>query len=112
MIYYAQNIQIGNANAQSSVINTVEGNGNVSTHIEVEANGDKKVLDTNSSGTYSLSVQSNNGAVSTVSVIATSESPIATATPKVLQKNISPIQSLISSFINRIQVILQHFKIL
>jgi len=59
MIYYAQNIQTGNARAQSAVVNTVEGDSSVVTHIEVEANGEKKTLDANSPGTYSLSVESN-----------------------------------------------------
>jgi hypothetical protein len=74
MNYYAQNVQTGNTTAQSSVISTVEGSGSVSTHIEVEANGDKKVLDVNSPGTYSLSVQSNGNQ-------ATTPPPTTTVTP-------------------------------
>jgi len=56
---YAQVIQTGNANAQSSVQTDIQGDGSVTTHIEVNANGDKKVLDANSPGTYSLQIQSN-----------------------------------------------------
>ncbi len=60
--YYAQ-IQTGGANAQSSVQTDIQGSGNVSTHIEVQANGQTKTLDANSPGTYRLSVSSdaNNG---------------------------------------------------
>jgi|SRR3990167_2017946 len=52
---YAESITTGDATAKSSVTNTVQG-GNVETHIEVEANGEKKVLDTTEPGTHKLEV--------------------------------------------------------
>lgn len=113
MIYNAQDVQTGNATAQSSVINTVEGNGSVSTHIEVEANGEKKVLDTNAPGTYKISVRFDNNVNATkTSTIVNSKSPIATSTPTIIQRDKSSNLSLISSFIKRIELFLQGFKIL
>jgi hypothetical protein len=77
---YAQ-IQTGNASAQTSVQTNVEGSSNVSTHIEVQANGEKKVLDTNSPGTYSLSVQSNDDNSQTITPTPT-PTPTITLSPK------------------------------
>jgi predicted RNA-binding protein with RPS1 domain len=98
--YYTQ-LQTGNASAQSSVQTDIQGSGNVSTHIEVEANGQKKVLDANSPGTYNLSIQSNNNgdAKPTVSSIASRESELK---PKIAKKSeIKPI--FLSIFVKDIE---------
>lgn len=79
--YYAQ-IQTGSANAQSSVETNIQGSGNVSTHIEVSANGEKKTLDANSPGTYSLSVQSsNNNNSNNETITPTVPTPHLSSTP-------------------------------
>lgn len=80
--FIAQAIQTGNSSAQSSVQTNIQGNGSVSTHIEVSANGEKKVLDSNSPGTYKLEVQSNNNNNSDQNITPIiSLFPIPTATP-------------------------------
>ena len=86
--YYTQNIQTGNANAQSSVQTNIEGNGSVSTHIEVNANGEKKVLDSNSPGTYKLNVQSNgnNSNINNETIISPVTSPSSSSTPAITKR--------------------------
>jgi hypothetical protein len=56
---FAQSIQTGNASANSTIINNVSGTGSVYTKIEVEANGEKKTLETTEQGAHSLEVNSN-----------------------------------------------------
>lgn len=55
---FAQNITTGNASSYSKVETNIEGNGNVQTHIKVEANGGKKVLDADKSGKYEVNINS------------------------------------------------------
>jgi len=108
--YFAQNIQTGNANAESSVQTNIQGGGSVSTHIEVSANGEKKVLNSNSPGTYTLNVSSsnNNTGSQTITPIISS-SPIASPSPKVEQKNIIHKKSLLSNIENVIQNLINIF---
>lgn len=54
----AQNIQTGNVSARSEVQTSVNGNGNVTTDITVEANGEKKELKATGAGIYKLEVRS------------------------------------------------------
>lgn len=53
---FAQEIIAGDATSYSKVETNIQGNGSVKTHIEVEANGEKKVLDVDKPGTYELKV--------------------------------------------------------
>ena len=108
--YFAQNIQTGNSSAQSLVQTNIQGNGSVSTHIEVSANGEKKVLDTNSPGNYKLEVQSNsyNSNVNnpTISpIISLSPTPISSPSPTIIPKtaNIHKF-SYLSNLIKNIQI--------
>ena len=55
---FAQGITTGNASSYSKVETNIEGNGNVQTYIEVEANGEKKVLDADKPGNYKLNINS------------------------------------------------------
>lgn len=55
---FAESVTTGNASAKSTVETKIEGTGSVTTRIEVEANGEKKVLDANKPGNYSVSVES------------------------------------------------------
>ena len=55
---FAESVSIGNATAKSRIETKIEGSGSVTTHIEVEANGEKKVLDANEPGAYSVGVES------------------------------------------------------
>ncbi len=57
-IIFAQDITAGNASSYSKVETNIEGNGNVQTHIEVEANGKKKLLDGDKQGTYEANINS------------------------------------------------------
>lgn len=62
---YAQEIQTGNASAKSSVETNIEGNGNVETHIEIQANGEKKVIDSNKPGKIEVTLGSKNNSIET-----------------------------------------------
>lgn len=55
---FAQDITTGNAFSYSKVETNIEGNGNVQTYIEVEANGEKRVLDADKPGNYELNINS------------------------------------------------------
>ena len=55
---YGESITTGNASAKSEVRTEVQGDANVYTKIEVEANGEKKTLESNEPGTHSLEVKS------------------------------------------------------
>ncbi len=55
---FAQTIQTGDAKAEAKVETNVSG-GDVYTKIEVEANGEKKVLETTEPGIHKLEVSSN-----------------------------------------------------
>jgi hypothetical protein len=59
VVYYAQNIQTGNANAQSTVETNVSGNGDINTHIETTVNGQTNVIDSKNRGI--IKVEDNNG---------------------------------------------------
>src|SRR3989344_1762795 len=67
---WAENITTGDASAKSEVRTEVQGDADVYTKIEVEANGEKKVLETNEPGAHSLEVKSGSNS----SVEATSSS--------------------------------------
>jgi hypothetical protein len=112
VIYYAQNIQTGNASAQSSVVNNVEGNGSVTTHIETTANGQTNVIDANGNG--QTDVENDNGiiTVSKSPQITIAQTQIFTSTPTatIAPKGKSKFPSLVSSFIKQLQAFLQHFK--
>ncbi|MEK7551250.1 MAG: hypothetical protein AAB532_01485 [Patescibacteria group bacterium] len=53
---YAQDITIGNSSSYSNIETNIQGEGNVKTHIEVDVNGEKKVLDANKPGIYEFNV--------------------------------------------------------
>jgi hypothetical protein len=111
VIYYAQNIQTGNASAKSSVVNEVEGSGNVTTHIETTANGQTNIIDANGNG--GITVSNDNGKVSVtktpqVTIVQTqtlNSTPTPTMTPvKTVHKTsfFSNFIEKVSNFINRI----------
>ena len=103
---FAETITTGNASAQSSVRNEVNG-GDVYTKIEVEANGEKKVLETNEPGTHSLEVKSdaNSNAEASLSVSteeATEEAKIKKETESSEGNIVQKIFKSISSFLQKI----------
>jgi hypothetical protein len=55
---FAQQIITGNVSAKSEVHTQVEGNSNVQTNIEVEVNGEKKILSATGSGDYKVEINS------------------------------------------------------
>lgn len=107
---FADDVQPGNASAQSTVINNVQGSGSVQTHIETSANGQTNVIDTQGNG--QVNVENNNGNVSVtktpgVTIVQTqtvTSTPAPTAAPKVEHKLsfVANLMQDISSFISRI----------
>lgn len=75
---FAQEIITGNASAKSEVRTEIQGNGNVQTHIKVEANGEKKELNASGPGTYKLEINSSS---------ESSESATASLTPIIEKKS-------------------------
>ena len=72
---YGESITTGNASAKSEVRTEVQGDANVYTKIEVEANGEKKTLESNEPGTHSLEVKSDaNSNTEASSSVSTEES--------------------------------------
>ncbi len=102
---FAENITTGNASAQSTVDTTVDG-GSVTTHIEVEANGQKKVLDSTKPGNYKVEVKSNGSTSTAQNSISSSPSANASASPtaKVERKigEITKKNDLIGAFVKNI----------
>ena len=103
---FAETITTGNASAQSSVRNEVNG-GDVYTKIELEANGEKKVLETNEPGTHSLEVKSdaNSNAEASLSVSteeSTEEAKIKKETESSEGNIVQKIFKSISSFLQKI----------
>ena len=100
----AEDIQTGNASAKSTVETNVQGSGSVTTHIEVEANGEKKVLDTNEPGSYSLSVESNNNSKASVNSSSnTSSSSTPSGTPDIDSDSNDKKSSFISTLVKNIR---------
>lgn len=85
---FADTIITGNASAKSTVNTTIEGGGSVTTHIDVEANGKKKTLDSNQPGSYNVEVKSNgsSSSVQTSTDSSHSANPTASATAKFKEK--------------------------
>lgn len=111
---FAENITTGNASAKSTVDTTVDG-GSVTTHIEVEANGEKKVFDSDKPGSFKVEVKSNGSSSSTQTSTgsAPSANPSASATAKVEKKieEINRKNDLIGAFVKTlIKNILDSFK--
>ncbi len=100
---FAENITTGNASAQSTVDTTVDG-GSVTTHIEVEANGQKKVLDSDKPGNYKVEVKSN-GSTSTAQTSTDNGSTVSanpTASPTGKIEEAKKKQDSIGSFVKNI----------
>jgi hypothetical protein len=113
---FAQDVQTGNASAQSTVTNTVNGSG-CSTHMEIIVNGERRVLDSTDCGTHTLSNTANatEEEVSpkpsiikpvlkspTVSILPSSTSS-ATPQAALLEKKEIHESSFISNFVKKIQ---------
>jgi len=72
---YAESITTGDATAKSEIRTEVQGEADVYTKTEVEANGEKKTLETNEPGTHSLEVKSDsNSNTEASSSVSTEES--------------------------------------
>ena len=100
---FAENITTGNASAKSTVETNVDG-GSVTTHIEVEANGEKKVLDSDKPGTYKVEVK-NNGSSSTAQTSTDNNSTVSanpTASPTAKIEEVKKKQESIGSFVKNI----------
>jgi len=71
----AESITTGDATAKSEIRTEVQGEADVYTKTEVEANGEKKTLETNEPGTHSLEVKSDsNSNTEASSSVSTEES--------------------------------------
>ena len=108
---FAETITTGNASAQSSVRNEVNG-GDVYTKIELEANGEKKVLETNEPGTHSLEVKSDaNSNTEASSSVSTEESTEEAKIKKETKSSAGNIvQKIFKSISNFFQKILSIFS--
>lgn len=104
-------IATGNSYSKSTVINEVGGEGNVHTRIEVEANGEKKVLESTGAGRYELEVKSTNSDSSSVSVKSeVSATAKSSGKALVLDENTS-IGSRIKDFVDNIlKMVLETFR--
>ena len=104
----AQNIQTGNSNDSSTVETNIEGSGNVQTHIEVNANGDKKVLDTTGPGKYKVEVNSNNNYKTSVPEVSTPSASTSSVSAKnTAQEENHP--STIANVIKNFRIYIQDF---
>lgn len=85
---FAQDVVTGNASAKNIVETSIEG-GSVTTHIEVEANGEKKVFDSDKPGSYKVEVKSNGSGSTAQTSVGSSPSvtPQASPTAKVVKQN-------------------------
>ena len=103
---FAENITTGNASATSNVETNIEGGGSVTTHIEVEANGEKKVFDSDKPGTYKVEVKSDgsSSSVQTSTGSGPSATPQASPTAKIQEKieNATKKQESIGLFVKNI----------
>ena len=110
-ISFAQ-IQTGNSEANVNVETNIQGNGNAKTHIEVDVNGEKKVLNASGNGTYKVEVKSEdkNSKPSVLSLPTFSSSsssqgstkPLAIQKPSFAPNLISIIKTAVEDFIKRI----------
>jgi len=110
----AETITTGNASSKTTVTNEVNG-GDVYTKIEVEANGEKKILESKEEGTHSLSVESNDNGSEVSTEIETNIdlSPTETeSTPSAEQekeKINNPIQKIFQAISDFVEGILKLF---
>lgn len=100
-IIMATTIITGDSYSKSTVTNQVEG-GNVYTRIEVEANGEKKILESSKSGTHQVEVRSSGSSSAQVAVES-----IISATPSA--QNNTPISVKIKNIFDRIIKIFSFF---
>lgn len=107
---FAESVTTGNASAKSTVETKIEGTGSVTTRIEVTANGEKKVLDANKPGNYSVSVESNSNTKTSVnsSSSASSSTPSAEIKDKAEDK-LSFIPNLLKNIRNFFESIFNFF---
>lgn len=74
-------ITTGDSYSKSTVINEVEGKGSVYTRIEVEANGEKEVLESSQSGKYEVEVKSSGSSGTSGATVKSRVSTTAESTP-------------------------------
>lgn len=88
----------GDSYSKSTVINEVEGEGNVYTRIEVEANGEKKILESSQAGKYELEVKNSgfgsSGATIKSEVSISDSMPIGTMIRNILDSIIKIISKM------------------
>lgn len=101
-IILATTITTGDSYSKSTVINEVEG-GNVYTRIEVEANGEKKILESSESGKHEVEVKSSGSSSSGVSV----QSTISTTSQSTGAAQVSPDSSISTKIRNILDNVLK-----
>lgn len=108
---FADEMQTGNATTKSTVINNVQGNGSVTTHIENTVNGQTTTVDSNQPG--KIVVENNNGTVvitkTPEQLLSVSPTPKTNASPTMAPKKIkhkvpfiSNLFENLSNFLSRI----------
>jgi hypothetical protein len=105
----AESIKTGTAKAESKVETHAQG-GSVTTHIEVEANGEKKVLDSNEEGKNELEVESDSSVSENDLEDEDSDSTVSADLKEKEEKEIKhPSQGLLISFFRSIIDSIKHF---
>jgi|SRR3989344_1758893 len=100
---FAESVSTGNATAKSRVETKIESSGSVTTRIEVGANGEKKVLDANEPGSYSVGVESK----SDLNEVSPSSAP--SGKPNIGNNNGSQKTFFISAFAKNIRNFFKNF---
>lgn len=94
-------ISTGNAYSESTVINEIEGDGKVYTRIEVEANGERKILEATGAGRYELEVKKDSGSAGAVVQSEVSTAPESSETKSIPEGN-SSLGTKIKNFVDDI----------
>lgn len=104
----------GNASSDVTVNNSIQGSGEVHTHIESTVNGQTKVLDSNQPGSYTLHNSSSVSSSSTASIsptITPKPKPKPTITSTLAKTTQDPIKSLEVFFHTVIQKLLSALRV-
>lgn len=103
---FAENLTTGNASAKSEVNIEVNGNGEVSANIKVQANGEKKELNITTPGNYKLEVTSSASESESPKLsfptISLSPQPISTSSNKITQNKDLSLLERFQSIMNKI----------
>lgn len=107
-IILATTITTGDSYAKSTVVNEVEG-GNLYTKIEVEANGEKKVLESSQSGTHTVEIQKEGSSQATVTTKIDSSTATTSTDSKVATSTGGIVSSILKNIFDFLKSIFARF---